>query len=244
MRPQWGHVDICLALRRHSTLPGSWTFLGCSLGSSKEIFIRCNKWKAAAAKSFLNIFQCRIYFEIKMCPEKHLNLCLSHKGTTFCFHKMIKTQLIITSNHRKSTSLSLRCDSVAGSWASSTQLVPVHPVLAWDQLLQRDEGFSQQRCVLPECTITENSQVDHPLVQVTLRDAFIHQLTANGMREKKKRASWQLITATGCCTNLSMTESLIMGGCQRETPAAAHDNLEMIWVSNLNYWTISFKQVS
>lgn len=83
---------------------------------------------------------------------------------------------------------------MGGAGASSPQLVPVHPVLARDQLLQGYEGFSQQQGVLPECTITKNPQVDHPLVQVTLRDPLIHQLTTTGRREekKKRRGSGQL----------------------------------------------------
>lgn len=74
---------------------------------------------------------------------------------------------------------------MGGVRAAGAQLVPVHPVLTRDQPLQRDEGLSQQS-VLPEGPVTKNPQVDHPLVQVPLRDPLIHQLGGGGQETRQK----------------------------------------------------------
>lgn len=71
--------------------------------------------------------------------------------------------------------LPVSCPSVGGVRPCGAQLVPVHPVVTWYQLLQGDEGLPQQG-VIPESPIIQNPQVDHPLVQVPPGDPLVHKL--------------------------------------------------------------------
>ena len=68
---------------------------------------------------------------------------------------------------------------MGGVRGSGAEPVPVDPVLTWDQLLQRNESLTQQS-VLPESSVPQNPQVDHPLVQVAARDPLVHQLRGRG----------------------------------------------------------------
>lgn len=54
--------------------------------------------------------------------------------------------------------------------------MPVHPVLSRRQPAKRDEGLAQQQGVFPEGPVTQNPQVDDPLLQVALGDPLVHQL--------------------------------------------------------------------
>lgn len=54
------------------------------------------------------------------------------------------------------------------------QLVPVDPVLPWTQRRQRDESLAQNR-VFPEGPVSEDPQVDDPVVQVPPKDPLVDQ---------------------------------------------------------------------
>lgn len=88
--------------------------------------------------------------------------------------------------------LPVSCPSVGGVRPSGAQLVPVHPVVTRYQLLQGDEGLSQQG-VLPESPVIQNAQVDHPLVQVPPGDPLVHKhLVVGG------------VTGASCCLGLPL----------------------------------------
>lgn len=66
--------------------------------------------------------------------------------------------------------------SVCGVRSGPAELVPVHPVLSRRQPAEGDEGLAQQQGVFPEGPVTQDPQVDDPLLQVTLGDPLVHQL--------------------------------------------------------------------
>lgn len=91
----------------------------------------------------------------------------------FFFFLLFSHTLSLTPSH---TPFSISTMFSAGRLCSlQAELVPVDPMLARKELLQGNEGLPQQG-VLPEGSVPEHPQVDHPLLQIAAGDSFIHQL--------------------------------------------------------------------
>ncbi len=107
-------------------------------------------------------------------------------------HEQRPTQ---THAHRRTQLKSFTSTQVLAVYvrASSAKLVPVNPAMAWGDVLQLDDGFTQQG-VLPECTIAQYPQVNGSLLQITTWNLVIHQLP----KEKTNWCQPRIINKINC----------------------------------------------